>query len=229
MPSVPGTSRRSGSAGSFTIPEAAGLAAASYSVWNSPLTRNKVTKSYNKFHVQAYLLKDDILLIPGSNSAWDYLLYNFRMLNVGGKTYKVKHGETGEAIGRLWHQGFLAHANLVNDVFKSRKPKFIIGHSLGAASAQILSLMWGVPAIAFAAPRLYAGGKSVDNSRKCLCIWRGDDPVGSLPGGRFVHAGKSVRLGRSRTRGLLNHNMRHYIAAINDPNHRRDLPARWPA
>ncbi len=212
----------------LSVQQAAELSAASYAGLTHSLIKARVRKRLDAADVQAYLLDDDVLLIPGSNSAFDYLKYNLRLLNVGGTRYKVKNGATGQALGRTWHQGFLAHAMLVHKTFKANPPKFIIGHSLGAASAQILSLMWGVPAIGFAAPRIYAGGAPVNNAAGCLCLWRGDDPVGQLPSHRFRHAGTSVILGKSRSMGLLNHSMRHYKTAISDPNHKSVVPNVWP-
>lgn len=212
----------------MTITNAAHWAAASYSAQTHSGVAPHITRHIDDRDVQAYLLTNRLLLIPGSNSALDYLRYNLRLLNIAGQTYKVKNGATGQAFGRVWHQGFLAHAMMIHAKFKDRPPRMIIGHSLGAASAQVLSLIWGVPAICFAAPRLYAGGMPVHNDRKCLCLWRGDDPVGSLPGHRFRHAGRSVQLGKSRSTGLLNHHMRHYLAAISDPDHKSVVPAVWP-
>ncbi len=228
MPSVSSTSNLRGGSSVFTIPNAAILAADSYTIRSNATLARRVKGMINEADVEAYMLDDDVLLIPGSNSAWDYLRYNVRLLNVGGKRYSVKNGATGAAFGRVWHQGFLAHAMLIHAKFKKSPPKFIIGHSLGAASAQVLSMIWNVPAIGFAAPRLFAGGIPVSNA-KCLCIWRTDDPVGSLPGAKFRHAGRSVALGKSRRTGFLNHSMRHYKTAITDPNHRSVVPAIWPA
>lgn len=228
MPSISGSSRRGNGQIAYGISQAASLADASYSAPRHSDLRPRITKTVNAKDVQAYLLDNGLLLIPGSNSAFDYLRYNLRLLNVGGKKFKVKNGATGQVLGRVWHQGFLAHAMHIYNELKSTPPKFIIGHSLGAASAQVLSLLWNVPSVGFAAPRLYAGGMAVNNSRKSLCIWRTDDPVGSLPGAKFRHAGKSVALGKSRSNSLINHSMRHYRAAIADPNYRSVLPSSWP-
>jgi hypothetical protein len=228
MPSFSGNSSRRGSGRAYTLPDAAKWATSSYSPRTDHRVKSRIVDYIEDEDAEAYLLNNGLLLIPGSNTAWDYLRYNFRLLNVGGNTYKVKNGATGEMYGRVWHQGFLAHAMVIHKKFNSKPPTFIIGHSLGAAAAQVLSMVWGVPAICFAAPRLYAGGMAINNSQKCLCVWRGDDPVGSLPGRRFRHAGKSLRLGESKTFGLLNHHMRHYDAAVTDPNHKSVVPAVWP-
>lgn len=228
MPSLSGTSSHRGSGAPIAVTYAAQLAEVSYQAATNASIKPHLDRSIDDKDVQAHLLKNRILLIPGSNSAMDYLRFNVRLLNIGGKRYSVKNGATGTAIGRVWHQGFLAHAMHVYGAFKDTPPKLIIGHSLGAASAQILSLLWDVPAIGFATPRLYAGGTPVRNDRKCLCLWRGDDPVGTLPGHKFRHAGKSVRLGRSLSMGVLNHSMKHYRAAISDPNHKSVVPSVWP-
>ncbi|MEL6959428.1 MAG: hypothetical protein AAGL89_10800 [Pseudomonadota bacterium] len=228
MPTIHGRAIRGSGTLAYGLPQAAALAQASYSATRHKDIKPRIARSIDQNDVQATLLDNGLLLVPGSNSAWDYLRYNVRLLNVGGRRFKVKNGQTGQAMGRLWHQGFLAHAMLIHEAFKSTPPRYIIGHSLGAASAQVLSLLWGVPAVGFAAPRLYAGGRSVANHRKCLCLWRKDDPVGSLPGQTFRHAGKSVMLAKSRRAGVLNHHMRHYRAAISDPNHAGILPKTWP-
>lgn len=228
MPSLSGTSSRRVSGTPMAVPYAAQLAEVSYQARTNRSIKPHLDRSIDHNDVQAHMLKNRVLLIPGSNSAMDYLRFNVRLLNVGGKRYSVKNGATGTAFGRVWHQGFLAHAMDIYEAFKSKPPKFIVGHSLGAASAQILSLLWDVPAIGFAAPRLYAGGTPVNNDRNCLCLWRGDDPVGSLPGHKFRHAGRSVRLGRSLSMGVLNHSMKHYRAAISDPNHKSVVPSVWP-
>lgn len=229
MPNLAGSTIQAQSApGKISLPRAADLAQISYDGTRHSHIRSHISRVIDENDVQAYLLKNGLLLIPGSNSALDYLRFNFRLLNIGGKRFKVRNGKTGEALGAVWHQGFLAHAMLIHEKIKDTPPKFIIGHSLGAAAAQILSLLWQVPAIGFAAPRIYAGGSSILNNKKCLCLWRADDPVGNLPSTRFRHAGKSLRLSAARSNNLLNHHMRHYRAALSDPNQKGILPAIWP-
>ncbi len=228
MPSSSGTSARRGSGARMGLAQAAALVDSSY--LKSPAhagLQSQIEKPLNKDDVQAFMLKDRTLLIPGSDSAADYLKFNLRLLNIGGKRYKVKSGATGNELGRVWHQGFLAHAMYVKTHFDAAPPKLIVGHSLGAASAQVLSLVWGVPAICFAAPRVYAGGQAVQNDKNCLCIHLADDPVGSLPSDRFRHAGKSLRLGR-RTYIRFTHKMTHYKALLGNPNYKASLPTNWP-
>lgn len=212
----------------MSLQEAATLVESSYLKSSSHAgLQSRIKTPLNKNDVQAFLLKNQTLLVPGSDNAADYLKFNLRLLNIGGKRYKVKSEATGEELGRVWHQGFLAHAMFIFNHFKATPPKFIIGHSLGAASAQILSLAWGVPAICFAAPRVYAGGKSVGNDGKCLCITLADDPVGRLPSSKFQHAGTSAPVG-SRTFFRFAHKMHYYQSALSNPQYKAQLPTHWP-
>lgn len=204
---------------------AADLVEASYRLGPQPIIRSRLVQSVDEQDVQAHLLDNGVLLIPGSNSVDDYLRYNLR-IDIGGRRYRLEDRNTGNAIGSRWHEGFLAHALVIRDRLGQRRPRFIIGHSLGAASAQFLSLLWRVPAIGFAAPRLHAGDQLPDNQARCLCLWRHDDPVGTFPN-RFHHVGTSVRL-EGRTTGLLNHSMRHYKASMTHPGNRGRFPEMWP-
>lgn len=212
----------------YELSSAADLAQASYDISGQTLIQQRLALSIDEEDVQAHLLDNGLLLIPGSNSVEDYVRYNFG-LRVGGKKYSVRDSSTGQAFGGRWHQGFLAHAMVIHRRLDRRRPKFIIGHSLGAAAAQFLSLLWRVPAIGFAAPRLHTGGREVKNDRLCLCLWRKDDPVGSFPGDSFRHVGKSIRLDKNRTTGLLNHSVRHYKASMNNAHNRSIVPQVWPA
>lgn len=213
----------------YDVLQAADLAAASYRPQRQPELRHRIVRSIDELDVQAHLLDNGLLLIPGSNSAGDYLRYNLRPLRVGGRQYRVRDAGTGTALGMSWHQGFLAHAMVIHERLRGTTPRFIIGHSLGAAAAQVLALLWRIPAIGFAAPRLVAGGRPVSNERLCLCLWRDDDPVGTFPSRRFRQVGRSVALTETPGRGLFNHAMPHYRAALRDPRHRGRVPAVWPS
>lgn len=212
----------------YRLSNAADLAEASYDIRRQTHIQRQLVMSIDEDDVQAHLLDNGLLLIPGSNSLKDHIRYNFG-LHVGDKRYSARDASTGQAFGGRWHQGFLAHAMVIHKRLDQRRPKFIIGHSLGAAAAQFLSLLWRVPAIGFAAPRLHAGGREVENDRLCLCLWRKDDPVGSFPGDSFRHVGKSIRLEKNRSTGLLNHSLRHYKASMTNAHNRSIVPDAWPA
>ena len=180
--------------------------------------------------VEAYLLHSNTLVIPGSDSVKDYLSFNLRVLNIGGKRYKVKNLDTEIYRNMVWHQGFLAHAKAIQDWLADldERPVFIVGHSLGAASAQILSLIYNVPAIAFAAPRPRKQRRAPRQIGKCLNINRDDDPVCRLPGS-FFHLGQ-VHLCKTRPATLgPRHGMKHYRAIVTEQQSKGLLPKHWPA
>ena len=216
------------------IDQAARLAFAGYKPHKFPDFEDLIVESLNKKHVQAHLLKNDIVVIPGSNSAFDYLLYNLRMFRVGAKKYRVvdTNDEAGDS-GTRWHQGFLAHARIVYDWIKDsehldgRKPSLIIGHSLGGASAQILSMSFGVYAVTFAAPRTKSNDDRITNDRLCLNIMRSDDTVPKIPE-TFFHLGIPALMVPSKRSLLPRHHMIRYIWALSNHDLPSAVPKTWP-
>jgi hypothetical protein len=61
---------------------------------------------------------------------------------------------TDELDKDAYHRGFLLHASRIKAFLGDRVPSFIIGHSLGAASAQILGTHFNVPTICLASPQV---------------------------------------------------------------------------
>ena len=212
----------------YTLKRAAELAEASYVGKSAPVIKKQFKAELDEDDVQAILLKDNTLLIPGSNSINDYIRYNFRVRGM----FRRKQLKMATHVGTApvtWHQGFLAHAKVVQDwlLRKKYKPTFIIGHSLGAASAQILSAGYGIPAIGFAAPRPSRTASSRAAADKCLLVNRTDDNVCTLPGG-FHHLG-DVRAIKPRAPNFgMDHNMGHYRRAVNEGILARKVPDRWP-
>lgn len=180
--------------------------------------------------VQALFLKGEILLISGSNSVADYLKFNLRVLNIGGKRFRLNDDDTeAGASGTVWHQGFLRHAQVIFACLESERlrPKYIIGHSLGAAATQILVRTYGVPGIGFAASRPRRSPGTIKHSDLCLCINRDDDKVCDLPGS-FHHMGT---VHRTRGKGSLlgpDHSMKHYRRVIDEQQVAGLLAALWP-
>lgn len=211
----------------YRLTRAAQLAAAAYTGKSHPIIAPQWKASLNEGDVEAHLLTDNTLLIPGSNSIMDYIRFNLRVQRLGKRRLRMA-ASSGAPIS--WHQGFLAHAKVVQDWLMDNgyRPSFIIGHSLGAASAQILSSGWNVPAVVFAAPRPCRSANARTAARRCLCINRIDDQVCNLPGG-FHHLGE-VRVCRPHGRSPgMDHSMAHYIRAVHEGLAARTLPAVWPA
>lgn len=139
----------------YDIKTAALLAQASYTAKTNRSIKAKLKDSLDEDDVEAHLLTNGVLLIPGSNSLADYLKYNLRMIRLGKTRYRMSDDIYQEgASGTIWRQGFLAHAKVIYDWVerKNYTPKFIIGHSLGAASTQILSKTWAIAESALPRP-----------------------------------------------------------------------------
>ncbi len=177
----------------------------------------------------AFLIKGNILVIQGSNSVADYLKYNLRVLRFGQKKLKMNANTTAkDKRGAVWHQGFLYHALEIQNWLQShrQRPKFIVGHSLGAAATQVLSAAYGVPGIGFAAPRICMRSPASLRKDRCLLICRSDDIVAQIPNG-FDH------LGDTRTLRVVHgpwprHKMKHYTSLLPQLISQRKLPKQWP-
>ena len=211
----------------FSLRDAAILAEASYSPGG--IRRPAISLSCPHHDVQAHMLEGQILLLPGSNSVSDYRNFNLRPIRLGHRKLRMddNKAETG-ASGTVWHQGFLAYAAEIFHwlIQHGTAPKFIIGHSLGAAAAQILSKSYNVPAIGFAAPRTKFSRGPVKHHGQCLLINRDDDVVPLLPPGYF-HMGKVVKLAPAVTRALPAHAMKHYRAIVDEGQASGRLPDKW--
>lgn len=210
-----------------SVKQAAALAEASYDP--SKITSHTMLARCNHPDVQAYLLSGNVLLLPGSNSIRDYLRYNLRPLNLGNKQLRMSDdGQQKGFSGTTWHQGFLSYSLVIFDWLKSinKTPKFIIGHSLGAAATQILSKSYSVPAIGFAAPKPKLVNGRVKNDDLCLLINRTDDPVRHLPPS-FSHMGP-VRLQKAiKPRLWPAHSMKHYVQIVQEGHAAGTLPSHW--
>ncbi|MEO0485760.1 MAG: hypothetical protein AAF092_07600 [Pseudomonadota bacterium] len=104
---------------------------------------------------QAGYTEDNVLIITGSSSFFDYAHYNLRPNRF------VPHSEgyrriTSQFGYAPFHKGFLLHASEVMAFVGDDLPDFIVGHSLGAASAQIVGMTLNIPTITFASPQTVA-------------------------------------------------------------------------
>ncbi|WP_299144728.1 hypothetical protein [uncultured Tateyamaria sp.] len=219
----------------YDIALAAKMVEASYELFKHPKRRNSlkgnVKGSLNDRHVQAVFTTQNILLIPGSNSVGDYIMFNLRVLNLGGKKYRMNDDLT-ETWGSnvTWHQGFMKHAKIISDWMRQNgyKPKFIVGHSLGAAATQILVRTHDVHGIAFAAPRVTRGTAVPAPASKCLCLNRLDDRVCDLPSS-FEHLG-NIRTGVGQRKFLrFDHKMARYREMVTKLQADGALESHWPA
>ncbi len=177
---------------------------------------------------QAYLTQDDVLVIPGTNEARDWADYNL-------KAFPAKGAQVGWAgIDRTietatWHFGFALHALHVMIFLGTRRPAFIIGHSLGAASAQILGLHFGVPTVCFASPRPIRGDGMLNGEGWVLNLVHVDDIIGMVLGeGAGYRRIGSVRGLTPDTAGGIAHRMADYKVALAGRIAAGSLPPHWP-
>lgn len=159
----------------ISLLDAAQMIAETYAGTNT----SKIDNTIDVAGVQATFLKDGTLVIPGTNefSDWFDFNLNFGVRPVDGHGFEVVAGDSGA----LWHGGFLEHAQMVYTFAKALRPKRIVGHSLGAASAQIVGLSLRIPTIAFASPQTCRTRQRLPNEGWVINVCRIDDAVCHVP------------------------------------------------
>ena len=180
--------------------------------------------------VQAMYLKSGVLVIPGTNEVADWFDFNLNVhgMPTDGHGFEVVPGDSGS----MWHAGFLEHAQIVYTFAKGLKPKFIVGHSLCAASAQIVGTSLRVPTIAFASPQTLRGQPTnrLAHEGWVVNFCRVDDTVCHVPpqflgfrtlGSRYWLNPTEVNVGGDR-------HIRHYREILKTPAVRDRGPMAWP-
>ena len=204
--------------------DAAALVRHSYQGPNAlPPLRDK-----NPDGAQAYLTMDDILIIPGTNEFSDWTDYNLKAFHAKGA--QVGWGGANPAIAAAtWHYGFARHALEVAIFMAARQPAFIIGHSLGAGSAQILGVHYRVPTVCFAAPRPCFGVDPIPGEGWVQNLVHNDDIIGfALAAEAGFRRIGSVRGLTPKIIGGVSHSMLHYEAALAERLATGSLDPHWP-
>ena len=158
---------------------------------------------FNVAGVQAVLLTDGTLVIPGTNEHSDWADFNFN----------VTSGDSG----RKWHAGFLKHAQLVFTFAKG-------------ATAKIVACSLGIPALCFASPQPIRGRTRFKGEHRITNICRTDDAVTDLPFKflGFRHLGKVHQLYPGEKQSAGSHKLKDYVRAMKQGRARPALPASWP-
>ncbi|AGI69678.1 hypothetical protein OAN307_c42910 [Octadecabacter antarcticus 307] len=180
----------------------------------------------NEGHVQAFLLTDNTLVIPGSNELVDYSKTNL----VTGKQ-KISWDKMGKAAGNaIWHRGFAGYAATIANTLSSVRPTYIIGHSLGAAAAQILGCIYGVPAIGFASPMPRRGKSRLKHEGLVLNVVRNDDIVCRMPPKQFGfrRVGNTEVMHPASPNAGEDHSMTHYINLMETERREGKIVKSWP-
>lgn len=189
--------------------------------------------------VQAYYLGDDTLVIPGTNESLDWIDYNLEAFNIVGPEQQLFATKMGDSGRFEWHAGFLEHAFRVYTFASILQPKLIVGHSLGAASAQIVGASMKVPTLAFASPRPLRQRRrrradpktQPEGANYVLNLLRTDDLVCDVPPRwlGFTHVGQVIRMNPWGIHLGEDHRINHYMDAMTDSAVRPRLDARLPA
>lgn len=186
--------------------------------------------SINIKGVQAYMTKDRVLVIPGTNEFSDWFQFNFDVFGRGRSDIQGFATATGDS-GAVWHAGFLEHARLVYTFAKGLKPRQIIGHSLGAASAQIVGSSLKVPTIAFASPRTLRGDRGgVHGEGFVVNLCRSDDSVCHVPPPfmGFRHVGRTIWMNPRGINFWEDHRIDQYLEIMVLDEIAAELPTVWP-
>ncbi len=170
----------------------------------------EISESVSIEGVQADIVPADglrVLVVHGTNEGWDWFRFNFRFLT------ETRDGDT-----RRWHSGFLSYANIVYSFAKNKNIDVIIGHSLGAAAAQIVGSSLAIPSICLASPRPLFGASQPDNAHYVVNICRVDDTICNLPPPfvDFHHVGPVHWLTPRAINVGEDHRVDKYIAAIEE-------------
>ena len=180
--------------------------------------------------VQARYLKSGVLVIPGTNEFSDWFDFNLNMSGepTEGHGFEVVAGDSGTK----WHAGFLEHAQIVYAFAKALKPKFVVGHSIGAASAQIVGVYMATPTIAFASPQTLKGKTTnrLPDEGWVVNLCRVDDTVCHVPpkllgfrtvGSRYWLAPEEVNVGED-------HHISNYRDILKTKKVADRVPMHWP-
>lgn len=214
----------------LTIKNCAELAADSYSI-SKDLAEGKSHSGIRAFQdisgAQALVTKDNVLVIPGTNELADWLK-NFDVFNILGGKYSARESSRAGS-GAYFHAGFWRHSMQIHGFARSNNIEFIVGHSLGAATAQILGAALNVPAVGFASPRVKRGPTRIRNENRVLNICRADDLVTRVPPSEagFRRLGNTIRLMPPTLNKGMDHSMQEYIAGLSFDAFDGELPIKW--
>lgn len=167
---------------------------------------------------EAYLTHDGVLVIPGSQSAEDYTRFNLRLMS-WKNAFNLRNYK--------FHYGFLSHATLLKAFVRDNDVRFVTGHSLGAASAQILGAWYDLPGYLFASPRVLRKRYRAVKGTKLISFNRVDDSVCTLPGRGFNHIGQVYELNTGEVNVGMDHSTSEYRTAMRMANVQAAVPVRF--
>lgn len=210
----------------FKLIDLAKVAENSYAMHRASDPTGQIKDKFNKKGVQAYMLKNGIMAIPGTNEPRDWFrnLNGFKLLE---QTFGIDSFSAGHR-GANFHTGFLKHSDILLPFIREHKPALLVGHSLGGAAAQILGVAENIRAITFGAPNVKKGAGKLKHEAGILNVARADDSICTVPSADrgYRKLGRiEVLLPPARKFGI-DHKMKHYIRLIQGPEG-KGLPKTW--
>lgn len=202
----------------FNVFEAGKLIASAYS---GALGRKRGVISVNVAGAQAHFIEaTNTLVIPGTNERSDWTNFNLQT--------SAKKGDSG----RFYHGGFLDHAQMIYMFAKPLKPACVVGHSLGAASAQIVGASLKVPTLAFASPKVLSGKATLAGEGWVANYLRQDDMVCHVPPGigrkKYRHIGSRYWMAPAGINVGEDHTVANYLSLLRDKRYKTLIPKDWP-
>ncbi|WP_172328781.1 hypothetical protein [Mangrovicoccus sp. HB161399] len=180
---------------------------------------------------EAALTRGGTLLITGSNGIRDYVDFNLRPDRRLADSARLAQ-LTGSLPVSQFHGGFLLHALKVMAFLRGRKPTFIAGHSLGAASAQIIGTALKVPAIGFASPQVIrADQPQVEGEGWVMnVVWKQDFVTEGYKLKNLRWLGSVQELDSARSHFGIDHVVKDYISLLKHDRHAAapKLTPMWP-
>lgn len=192
-----------------TTAEAAALIDAAYSGQLAHIATN------GEPGAQAFVTPERDLVIPGTNEFEDWTRFNLQVRAQGHMRIPGLQLVPQTQVNS-WHFGFLKHADSVFRFARHFRPRFIVGHSLGGAAAQIIGPNLRIPTITFGAPRTYKGRlPKIVGEGWVLNLCRSDDPVTGVPAlSGFRHIGTVRQFRTGLPVSSRNHPIANYAALI---------------
>ncbi|WP_138468279.1 hypothetical protein [Poseidonocella sp. HB161398] len=180
---------------------------------------------------QAALTTGGTLLITGSDSIGDYANFNLRPGRRLAETGRISL-LTGALPVTQFHGGFLLHALKVMAFLGNRRPKFVAGHSLGAAAAQIIGTALQVPAIGFASPQVIRDDQPRVPGEGWVMnvVWKQDFVTEGYKLARMRNLGSVQELDSARSHFGIDHVVKDYVALLKADRAAAapKLSAAWP-
>lgn len=203
--------------------DAADLIAAAYS------GRLRFAAANSEPGAQAFITHDRDLVIPGTNECDDWRRFNLQV-HAPANAWIPGLQLVPQADVGSWHFGFLRHADSVYRFARIHQPRFVVGHSLGGAAAQLIGHRMRLPTITFGSPRVYKGRLSqIGGEGWVLNLCRSDDPVTGVPTlSGFRHLGTTRRFNTGRPVSSRNHPIAKYLGLIGTTVALARIEREWP-